>query len=142
MPDSCKRAIGGRIDDFKHSCGRQFGAPRGRRSVIEHLAYTYGSSILPGTKHKKADLAEELIRDACPVAEVLHAIHHEMACSLADVIQRRTELGATGLPPISTLQKCTDLMRSELGWSMERQQQEINSVAQAYPFKQIERVVA
>jgi glycerol-3-phosphate dehydrogenase len=68
------------------------------------------------------------------VAELLHAVHHEMALTLTDVIQRRIELGATGLPALTTLQKCADLMGDELGWSAARQQQEIHSVIQAYPF--------
>jgi glycerol-3-phosphate dehydrogenase len=65
-----------------------------------------------------------------------------MALTLADVIQRRTDLGATGLPSMATLQKCAELMACELGWSVERQEQEIDSVIRAYPFKQMERVTA
>jgi hypothetical protein len=43
---------------------------------------------------------------------------------------------------MSVLQKCAELMARELGWSLERQQQEIASVIQAYPLKRMERVAA
>jgi glycerol-3-phosphate dehydrogenase len=58
-----------------------------------------------------------------------------MAWSLTDVIARRTELGATGLPTIAALQKCAYLMGYELGWNTQRQAQEIESVIETYPIK-------
>ena len=70
------------------------------------------------------------------VGEVQHAVQYEMALTLADVIRRRTELGATGLPSMAALQKCAAIMGREFQWSYERQQQEIDSVIQAYHFKQ------
>jgi glycerol-3-phosphate dehydrogenase len=75
-------------------------------------------------------------------ADVVHAIHHEMALTLADVIQRRTELGAMGLPSITTLQTCAELVGQELGWDFNRQAQEVESLVQSYKFKQMEGVIA
>jgi glycerol-3-phosphate dehydrogenase len=65
-----------------------------------------------------------------------------MALTLADVVGRRTELGSTGLPSMAALQRSTNLISREFQWSSERQQQEINSVIQTYPFKQLETQVA
>ena len=74
-------------------------------------------------------------------AEIVHAIQHEMALTLADVIQRRTELGATGLPSMETLQTCAELMGDELGWNFDRQAQEVDAVIQSYMFKQMEGIM-
>jgi glycerol-3-phosphate dehydrogenase len=92
---------------------------------------------------KQPDLARR-IAPPLPVtaAEVQHAVHHEMALTLADVVERRTELGSTGLPSMAALQKCASLISGELQWSSERQQQEIESVIQTYPFRQTETIAA
>jgi len=71
------------------------------------------------------------------LAEVEHAIHHEMALHLSDVIGRRTELGSTGLPSMATLQKCASLLSREFQWTSQHEEQEIRSVIQTYPFKQV-----
>lgn len=139
----CTPVRGGKIDDFRaflqHALAR---VPRViNEKSIEHLVYTYGSEyqkLVQGVM-----LQSGLARRIDPpspvtVAEVEHAVQHEMALTLADVIGRRTELGSTGLPSINTLQKCAGLLGREFQWSPERQQHEINSVIQAYPFKQTE----
>jgi len=58
------------------------------------------------------------------------------------VIRRRTELGSTELPSMAALQKCTNVISRKFQWSPEREQQEINSVIQTYPFKQLETQAA
>lgn len=136
---------GGQIADFKAFMKQAIATvPRAiHEEIMEHLVYTYGSeytSLIQYIKKQPEWGARTDPSLPVTVAEVMHAIHSEMALTLADVIQRRTELGATGLPSITTLQKCAELMGRELSWSLERQQQEIDSVIQAYPFKQIERV--
>jgi glycerol-3-phosphate dehydrogenase len=92
---------------------------------------------------RQPDLARR-IDPTLPVtlAEVEHAVHHEMAWTLLDVIQRRTEIGSAGLPSMTTLQKCAELMGRELRWTAERQGREIDSVPQAYPFKQVDAIAA
>ena len=113
--------------------------------IVEHLVYTHGSEY----QHFVQEMMEqpalrERIDPQQPItaAEVIHAVRHEMAVSLADVIQRRTELGAAGLPAYPVLLKCAQLMGCELGWTTEHQQQEIESVIQKYPFRKMERVSA
>jgi glycerol-3-phosphate dehydrogenase len=136
---------GGQIADFKAFMKQAIATvPRGiHEEIMEHLVYTYGSeytSLIQYIKKQPEWGARTDPSLPVTIAEVMHAILSEMALTLADVIQRRTELGATGLPSITTLQKCAALMGRELSWSLERQQQEIDSAIQAYPFKQIERV--
>jgi glycerol-3-phosphate dehydrogenase len=61
-------------------------------------------------------------------AETLHAVRDEMACKLADVIFRRTELGSAGHPGNEALAQCAEVMGEELEWSRSRRQREIDEV--------------
>ena len=138
---------GGKIEDFRAFLRKALlTIPRviNERST-EHLVYTYGSEYQKLVERvlSQRDLARR-IDPPLPVtgAEVEHAVHDEMALTLADVMGRRTELGSTGLPSMPTLQKCASLMSRELQWSSEHQQQEINTVIQTYPFKQTESKAA
>lgn len=113
--------------------------------TIEHLVYTYGSEYRNLVRYVKEqpNLAERINLNLPVIkAEIVHALRHEMALTLADIIQRRTELGSAGLPVMTTLQKCAEIMGNELSWSLEQQMQEIDSVIQKYPFNQMERVTA
>jgi len=138
---------GGKIEDFRGFLRNALlKIPRViHERTTEHLVYTYGSEYqkLVEGMLRQPELARR-IDPPLPVtvAEVEHAIHHEMALTLADVMGRRTELGSTGLPSMATLQKCASIISREFQWSSEHQQQEINSVIQAYPFKQMETLTA
>jgi glycerol-3-phosphate dehydrogenase len=138
---------GGKIEDFRTFLQRALvNTPRviSERST-EHLVYTYGSQypILVEFVLRQPDLARRIDPQLpVTVAEVEHAVHHEMAWTLLDVIQRRTEIGATGLPSMITLKRCAELMGRELSWTIERQAQEIDCVVQAYPFGQADTTTA
>ena len=138
---------GGHIEDFRTFLKRARDvAPRAmEEDIVEHLAYTYGSEypqLMQYIKEQSA-LAQRIdLRLPVTVAEVLHAIRHEMVLTLADVIQRRTELGASGLPSMAVLQKCAELMARELGWTIDRRQREIEAVIQSYPFQKMESITA
>lgn len=56
----------------------------------------------------------------------------EMAQKLTDVVQRRTELGAAGLPDEASLHACVDLMGAELGWDQARKERELEEVRMQY----------
>ena len=133
---------GGRIKNFQAFLDQALSKELQQfdKETISHLVYTYGSEypeLVGYNLPQRVNLLSSVID-----AEILHAVRQEMALTLLDVIQRRTELGATGLPTLSTLQTCADLMARELGWTLERQQREIDSVVRAYPFRQAERVIA
>jgi glycerol-3-phosphate dehydrogenase len=138
---------GGKIEDFRAFLRQARAEVTGviNERFIEHLVHTYGSEYrnLLQCVMKQPDLARR-IDPPLPVtvAEVEHAVHHEMALTLADVIRRRTELGSTELPSLATLQKCSSIISREFQWSSEQQQQEIESVIQTYPFKQTETMAA
>jgi glycerol-3-phosphate dehydrogenase len=138
---------GGYISDFRAFLNQALlNAPRGMdEEIVEHLVYTYGSEYSPLIQEMdKLPHLMQRIDPTLPVttAEVMQAVRKEMAFTLPDLIQRRTELGATGLPSTFTLRRCAALMGSELGWSMERQRQEVDSVVRQYPFQPTERILA
>jgi len=72
--------------------------------------------------------------EGCPVlrCEVLRAVREEMALKLADVILRRTDLGTAGCPPRPHLVAVARILGEEMGWTEERQVQEVNDVLKIY----------
>jgi len=138
---------GGQIEGFQDYLTRAHAlSPEGvSPEIIEHLVYTYGSEHTHLLKYilKQPDLGKRLDPNFPVIrAELVHAVRQEMAQTLSDVICRRTELGATGLPTQETLRTCAELMGKELGWDPSRQSMEIEALIQTYPFKQEERVLA
>jgi glycerol-3-phosphate dehydrogenase len=138
---------GGKIDDFNSflEMAKAEGSDVLDEKTIEHQVYTYGSNfreILSVIK-EQPDLAEQIDPNSYVTkAEIIHAVRHEMTLTLADVIQRRTELGSAGMPSITTLQRSAEIMGDELGWSLDKQQREIDVVIQKYSLNQMERVTA
>jgi glycerol-3-phosphate dehydrogenase len=79
------------------------------------------------------DWSEPLGSSTTIKAEVIHAVRHEMAQKLSDVVFRRTDLGSGNRPEPRSLQVCADLMASELGWDQTRTQKELEEVQMLYP---------
>lgn len=65
-------------------------------------------------------------------AAVVVAVRHEMACTLGDVIFRRTGLSTLGALPRTDLERVCGLMSASLGWSAERVSKEIADVEEHY----------
>jgi glycerol-3-phosphate dehydrogenase len=65
-------------------------------------------------------------------AEVLHAIRNEAALRLADVVVRRTGLGAAGMPPRGAVEAAARIAAEELGWDERRTADEIAAVESVY----------
>ncbi len=61
-------------------------------------------------------------------AEVIHALRHEMARTLSDVVLRRTDLGTAGWPGREALEECLALAVEETGWGQDRARQELERV--------------
>lgn len=104
--------------------------------VVKHLLYTYGSEYQQVLDYLEEEPAlRKRVVDGSPVieAEIVHAVREEMALNLNDVVRRRTELGATGLPRMAGLQKCAEIMGRELDWGLEEIDDEINKVISSFP---------
>ena len=124
-----------RFDDFRARAITTRSLGLGPQT-IDHLAYSYGSEYGQILDYVEEDSAwGRPLTTSVPVirAEIVHAIRSEMAYTLADVILRRTELGAGGRPDDTCLQACADLMAAELGWEPARTNQEIANVLAAFP---------
>ncbi|HET7694196.1 MAG TPA: FAD-dependent oxidoreductase [Vicinamibacterales bacterium] len=65
-------------------------------------------------------------------AEVVHAIRAEMACTLADVVIRRSELGAMEHPGDDLVAACARIAAEELVWDAARQEAEVAAVTAFY----------
>jgi glycerol-3-phosphate dehydrogenase len=102
---------------------------------VRRLAATYGTdytrvlAVISG----RADLAAPLGSDTMVTGgEVVYAVRHEMAERLADVVQRRTELGSAACPPRAVLERTAALMATERGWDAARVAAEIAAVEDRY----------
>lgn len=101
--------------------------------IIQRLVRNYGSRYQQLLAHidRNPDLARPLCDGYSVIgAEVVHAVRHEMAQTLADVVLRRTELGMAGLPDSKCLSSCAELIAAELDWDDARTQEEIETLVQ------------
>lgn len=99
------------------------------RPIYREWRHSYG-----GRMDRVLDAGEQAIEPLAPgltttAAEIVHAVRHEMALRLADVVMRRTALGALGQPTRAVLSWAAALMGKELGWSEERVAREIAATA-------------
>ena len=69
----------------------------------------------------------DLIDDSKTVlkAQVIHAVQHEMAQTLSDLVFRRVGLGITGNPGDMCLKSCARIMSDQLQWSSSKRQLEL-----------------
>lgn len=103
--------------------------------TVRHLIYNYGSQYEDVLKYldKDINLGKTLHGTSETIkAQVIHAVHEEMALKLADVVFRRTELGTAGNPGDKCLKACADIMAVELKWDEERTKRELNEVKTFY----------
>ncbi len=122
---------GGHIPDFIAGLAQAKADPRCPAPVMEHLFFNYGdemSAVLALGKEDPSLLAP--VDASTPVigAEIVHAVRHEMALTLADVVFRRTDLGSAGRPSAPALEACARLMAAEHGWDSSRCATEIARV--------------
>jgi glycerol-3-phosphate dehydrogenase len=103
--------------------------------TIPHLIAAYGSryrdvmEIAATRPEWRARLAAD-----SPVigAELVLAARKEMAPTLADIVVRRTPLGALGHPGEAALTRAAAIVGAELGWSDDRRRHEIATVDAFY----------
>jgi glycerol-3-phosphate dehydrogenase len=68
-------------------------------------------------------------------AEVVYTIRHEMACTLADVVIRRTGIGSAGHPGAAMVTAAARVAAEELGWDADRRDREIAAVDAFYAWE-------
>ena len=103
--------------------------------TLPHLVAAYGSRY-----EQVAALAAERpewrakISEASPVigAQIVWAVRHEMAITLADAVLRRTPLGALGYPGDAAVERAAAIAGAELAWSADRTGAEIDALKAFY----------
>ena len=65
-------------------------------------------------------------------AEAIYAIREEMACTLADIVIRRSEAGSDGHPGAALVAAMAHVAAEALGWDATRLEEEIASVDRFY----------
>ena len=102
---------------------------------IDALVATYGAHWRAVADLCRADteLAEPIAPGVpLPRAVVQYAVQHEMACTLADVLMRRTSLGAGGYPGDAVVDVCGALMARACSWDAGRLAREVEAVRAFY----------
>lgn len=99
--------------------------------TAEHLASRFGGEAraLMAIIEKDPTLAEPLV-DGLPYvgAEAVFAARHEMACSITDVLARRTRALIFGRDDsLDAARRTAELMAPELGWDTERVESEVEA---------------
>jgi len=96
------------------------------RETREHVGRNYGteSRDVFAIAREEPALAGVLDGEGQLLASVAHAIRHEMARTLNDILFRRTGLGNTGHPGREVLDRVAEMAARELGWDNARQDAE------------------
>ncbi|MCW5198814.1 hypothetical protein VU06_03605, partial [Desulfobulbus sp. F3] len=126
---------GGEMEDFSSFCAQNISQIITETGISEqtarHLLKNYGSSYRQVLNYSRllrpVPHSEEVL-----LAEIAYAVDEEMAVHLDDVVRRRTDFGAGEKPQHKTLACCAALMGERLGWSKERQNEEIARCAEFY----------
>jgi glycerol-3-phosphate dehydrogenase len=76
-----------------------------------------------------------LTDESSPVlaAELIYAVRHEFACTLADVVLRRTALAQSGRPSRDSLVAAAAVVAPHLGWTAAEQAAQVAAVESAFP---------
>jgi glycerol-3-phosphate dehydrogenase len=104
--------------------------------LLRHLVsrYAEGAATIVELIAERPETAATLASGVPTIAtEVVHAIRHECAVRLSDIVLRRTTLGAAGHPGADTLREAASVAAAELGWDQNRVSEEIAEVARVYP---------
>lgn len=121
----CTPVYGGEIGRLKSFIARaQKRHPHLAPEVVENLVLYYGSRIdeVLATADERPGERETLLRRLAPnwpviAVQIVHAIRHEMARHLSDVLFRRTGLGTLGSPGFPAISAVVEVMARELGWN-------------------------
>ncbi len=104
--------------------------------IIAALARDHGALIhdVIASANGNADLLRPLSDgNEYAMVSVIHAIRHEMALHLDDILMRRTGIGTLGRPDDAVIDAIADMMTGELGWDQARRQKEIDIALDRFP---------
>jgi glycerol-3-phosphate dehydrogenase len=102
-------------------------------NTIDFLSRNYGTEyfkVLEIARNKRT-LMDSMSGDGLILAQVVYGVRYEMARTLADIVFRRTGLGALGNPGHNALEKTALLVAQELNWDKKRREEELTTVKSA-----------
>lgn len=131
LPGGSIRDVGLAIADAR----REFdeGLPT---DTIPHLIAAYGSRYrnVMDVAADRPDWRTRIAPDSPVIgAELILAARKEMAPTLADIVIRRTPLGALGHPGDAAVERAAAIVGTELKWTDDRRREEIAGVQRFYP---------
>ncbi len=101
--------------------------------AVDYLARIYGTELPQVMEIARSDqqYAVALDSDGEMPAQALYAIRHEMACTLLDILIRRTGIGTLGHPGDEALERIAQVAARELNWDRSRADLELERAHQA-----------
>lgn len=103
-------------------------------AAVQRLVYNYGSAYGEVLSAFDGELAQQRGTEyAVLKAETLHAVRDEMACTLADVLLRRSDWASAGHPGADIVRFCAEVMAAELGWTAEHTRQQLETFQTHFP---------
>src|SRR5207237_1790335 len=130
LPGGSVRDIGLAIADARREYDE--GLPT---DTIPHLIAAYGSRYrdVMGIAADRPEWRTRIAWDSPVIgAELILAARKEMAPTLADIVIRRTPLGALGHPGDAALARAVAIVGAERQWADERRREEIAAVERFY----------
>ena len=124
------RIQGGSFDNFAELTKEILSKlPAGEYDLAEAIAHNYGSKYgdLFGCAMDSSGL-EPIGFTNVLKAEMIHAVRHEMATSLEDIVLRRTEFGTGSHPGSVVLEEAADIVGKEFGWDSEERAAQVRHV--------------
>ena len=106
------------------------------RDVVKHLASWYGTEAAAVTSEALVEPdGFDRLADVSPVVcgELRYVARHHHVTRLADAVFRRTPLASAGTPGEAALQQAAAIVGAVLGWSIDRQAEEIAVVEARLP---------
>jgi len=102
-------------------------------SAVDYLARIYGNELKGVMDIARSDkkYATPLNADGEMPAQVIYAIKEEMACTLTDILLRRTGIGTLGNPGSKVLETIAEIAAKELNWSTTRIDRELETAVKA-----------
>jgi glycerol-3-phosphate dehydrogenase len=104
---------------------------------VEELIKSHGSEIDTVVRHlqRHPSFMEKISPERETFAgEIDYAVREEMACTLADVVFRRTGLGTIGHPGDKALNRLAQMMGDILAWDRQKTDEEIERVNEKYRY--------
>jgi len=138
--------VGGGIEQFETYSREAIREFQGDlpESVIRNLVTNYGTQFRQVVAYisENSSLRESIGVSPIIKAQIIHAVHEEMAQNLADVVFRRTDLATGDYPGREALRECADTLAAELDWAPSRIEQEINGVIEKFRPARVQKVDA